>query len=370
MARFLYSGMDGSGKPIQGFVDADGANEARLALLERGLAEVVIHNDLHSARSEAGQDEPADDAEARLRILFQNDHRLSTFLLEVIRGSKWELLVSTGLLVWALYNSSIWLACLAGAAILVLLGLPLWKLRVARRYDRLIRAQALGRWQDMEPLLDNLEGRMVTPDGEFDLAVRKAEMLVQRGERESAHEVLEPWQAILSELAPSLYLGREASLYWRAGEYDRFLANMREVARLNPDDPVSLLDAAMAELRFGDADAAAHCLEKVDADSLPPFAQPYVAWAHGLLAQRRGQPEAVELLGQAFSAISAHAEQPLHWTGIALVAADYGLAVLDAGDHSRAAKIIRPVWPILQHHGSAPVLKRIRQNFSKTARQG
>jgi hypothetical protein len=362
VAQVLYSAKAADGSKAEGFIEAATAQQARELLQQRGLQDIVLHQDMSSAGAGIGVQglSPSEvQALASFRIRAMRSPGLGTVWAEVARRSWMWLLLDAALVAWGLWKPDRWIFAL-GALLLVLpFAISAWNYRHAGRYRRLIQHEALGQWDQVARLASQLQAATnQAPQLAFDLDVRLAAVQARRGALDAAVESLQSWRPRLAK-QPGVFEGRLGSVHLAGGDTAAFVRLSGESLQGLPGDPARTVDHALAHARFGEVARAAELLASIDTGLLPPHGQGFVLWVQGLVQRRRGQPEAAATLGQAVAEFLQRAEQPAVWTALAVCTADHALALHDAGQIDAARRQVAQVWPVLRVHANKDLQREL-----------
>lgn len=363
MAKILYSAVTVEGSKTEGFVDAPTAQAAREQLHQQGLRDVVLHQEVAMAQDPAelaGLSDKQAQELARFNLRLRENPGLSTALAETARRSKWWLLGDALIIAVAwqmgLY-STVAVGLLAAAAPF---ALTTWGWRRVDSYQQLLREHAVGNTQAVQALATQLRPvsrRSAALD--FDLDVRLASLTARAGDLAGALQTLDAWPARLAD-QPGLYEARVSTVHIAAGDAEGFVHLMGQAYERSGGDPSRGLDYALAQARFGDAGKAQALLDGIDTSLLPPLAEGFLHWAHGLLLARRGDAQAVQPLGQAVAELLQMANQPAIWTVLAICSADHALALARNGNQDRARQQVASVWPVLRAHANPALLQALQ----------
>ncbi|HEY2928935.1 hypothetical protein [Piscinibacter sp.] len=369
MAKLLYSARTADGQSTSGFVQAASARDARDQLVRAGLTDVVLHQEPAIGMEEsqlAGLSPAATRQLAQFRLRLMRNPGLATVLQEVARRCTLWLVVDGVMLAWGLWSDR-WL--LVGAAV-ALLAFPflatVWGFRHADRYQQLLKAYSLGRWAQVEALIDKLgSARKRSLQLDFDLDVRRACIRARQGQLAEALGGLESWRSRLAEQR-GLYEGRVAAVCASAEDRPGFLRLMGEAHAASGGEPARALDCALAQARFGDVQQAEDMLASVDTALLPPHAKGFVLWTRGVLALRKGESESEPLLAQATAEFLARGDQPAVWTSLAFCACDHAIALHRLGRRDQARLTLNSVLPILRAHADKPLMEMLNNEVLAT----
>ncbi|MCX9156345.1 hypothetical protein OPU71_09450 [Niveibacterium sp. 24ML] len=366
MARILFSAHDPAGHTLTDYVDAGNAEEALASLAARGLANIRLHDAADMAALRDDRDAvPASmrQQQAAFELRLQTDPGVRTFLTELFRRNRLWLAIDACLLLWGLIGGDRVLVALALLFLALSLLPPLWQYRHAMRYDRMLRACALGQWDLASTLLAQLAAGSRKPLLTFDVAVRAACIRAVRGDLAGARAAVEAWRTEFDAKAPGMVDQRIATVCHAGGDYAGFVEAMRAAYSAAPTNLTHRLDLALAEARVGDPDAVPHLLAGIDEAKLPSFGRPFVDWARGMLALRHGHPEALAALGRATQGFLEYAANPAVWSSLALCSGAYALALAQQGRPREAQAALQHVWPVLKVHGDRLLLTMLRREL-------
>ena len=366
MAKILYSATGADGRSVDGFVEAAGMAEARAQLQAKGLREVRFHQEAVAATDDAALRGLSERQVAQLAaqmVRIRANPSTATVLAETARANRTWLLIDVVLLAALLWGARYGMAAVIALIGLLPFGLALFNARALGRYNALLKSDAVGTWQRSAELIAALRpAAKGNPQLALELDIRAAGARVRQGEPLAAVlPELQPWREKLAG-QPGLYDSRIAALHAAAGDRAGFVAAMRPAHEASNRDPSRAMDLALAEARFGDADAAQALLDGIDTGLLPVHAEPFLRWTRGAIAQRRGAPEALpELTGAVTGFLQLSEKQPAAWLALAFAAADQALALQAAGRADEARRTLKQVWPILQAHADAPLLQILQR---------
>ena len=355
MTVFLYEAAQADGDRSAGRIEAASLEAARFRLEEQGLREIVFHTDETNPQrlralglnDAAAQVSP----EVQLRYL-RTPPRGLTFIAKVYAGN-W--LVWVVPLLWAGWN--LWKGppyTLRGYAsfLLAIAGLlfPLWVSIPSRQYNALLEAKAWVRWAEVRrrcAFFRRWGKYFITSVPAFEVAVNDACAVAAGGDLPGALASLEFYERSIQPRA--LYLGRIASVYTAARDWQGMADCQEEAYRLSQGGTLQSIDYATTLVwRLRDADGAARVLEGVADKERTQLAQSFYDFAQGLIALERGQPAvARDLLHSAL-----HVQRDLHTNPLMQAMADFVLAYLSialaqSGDKAQARKLLRVSLPRL-----------------------
>ncbi|GAA5175044.1 hypothetical protein GCM10025771_06210 [Niveibacterium umoris] len=365
MARILFSAHDTGGHTVTDYVDAGNAEEALASLAARGLANIRLHDavEIAAMREDRMAIPPAmRQQQAAFELRLHTEPGIRTFGLELLRRNRIWLGVDGALLLWGLIGGDRVLVVLALGFLAFSFLPPLWQYRHAMRYDRMLRACALGQWDVAANLIGQLARNPRKPLLAFDLAARAACIRAVQGDLQDARSALEAWRPKLDK-SPGMVDQRIASVCHAGGDYAGFVAAMRKAFEAAPGNMTHRLDLALAEARVGNPDVVADIMAGLDERKLPSFGRPFVDWARGMVALRHGRPEAVQVLGAATQGFLEYAANPAVWTSLALCSGAYALALAQLGRKQEAEMALHHVWPVLRVHGDTMLLTLLKREL-------
>lgn len=358
MKKLLYSARDAAGKTCQGYVEAESNEAARKKLQTAGLCEIVLHDDVFTASERAELAGLSEQELAKLAAfeLGSRSRGRDTwgFLKQVFRRNQNPLWIGGALVVWGLERGDGWMIASGGLTLGALPLISLWNYRRVGRYNRLLSELAWGEWAAAQASIAALRPHMQELTQAFDLAIKEASILARTHSLAEALAFIAPWQEEIP--TPGYFSARTAVLYLMVGDAAGYMAGMRTAYAQAGDSPTTRIDYALAEARFGDPQLAADLLAGMAPETIPPLGLPFVAWIRGLVARRRGEPEAVEKLAQAVDLMAASGDNPAFWVTQALCVGAYAAALLETGRLEAARQAVAQVWPVLQVHGDAALL--------------
>lgn len=320
----------------------------------------------------AGLDAAALAQLAQFHMRLRSAPGLKTVLSEVARRSAGWLAVDGLLLAYGLWSGRVLLVAVALALLVYPFARAAWLHRHADRYQELVKAFALGDWSRVEALASKLRGTGAkVPNLAFDLDVRMASIRARKGDLPGAVRDLAPWREKLAA-SRGLFEARLASVHSAAGDRDGFVRLMGQAYEASGREPARSLDYALAHARYGDAAQAEALLAALDAALLPPQAKGFLLWTRGLVAQRSGGSDALDLLGQATAEFLQGAANPAVWTALAFCASDHAIALDQAGRKDDARRQLGQVWPIVSAHADTErlrVLSELLQSGSISQRK-
>lgn len=362
MAKLLYSAHSADGQRTEGFVEAPSVQAALRQLQGQGLRDVRLHQDLSSPQDDAelqGLGDAQQRELARFKLQLMQAPGLRTVLAEVARRLRLWLIADAAVVGYGLWRPDGWAVGLGLAAAALPFALTAWNFRHADRYQRFLRQFAVGNWDAVRVLAREL--RVVSrrrPELDFDLDLRLAAIYARDRSLPEAMARLEPWRARWAA-KPGYFEMRVAAVCVAAGDTAGYLDLMTRAHAQAPDDATRLVDHALAEARYGDADTAQALLDRLDERQLPAHGQGFATWLRGLLQLRQGSAEAEPTLSQAVGALLQLQAHPVTWPPLAMCTCDHAVALHRAGRDAEARQRIAQVWPILKVHAPVPLLRML-----------
>jgi len=355
--KILYKARDPAGHDVTGFVDAPTAAAAVAKLKAQGLVGVELHESPGIAAHH--DDRPASDArEAAFLLRLRAKPGMATFLGEVARRSRVAIALDLALVVAGLALREPWLVAGAVAAQLLIFGVPIWRHRHARRFDRFLRAMAYGDWAGARRDFERLRRGPHPASVQVQMPFYDAQLRVREGEPLAS--VLARLATVRDTLAPDQFHSRSASVHSAAKDYEGFLACMRAAWEASPEDPSRQVDYALANARVGNLVLAQELLSRVDMDALEVHGRPFVLWARGLVDLRNDRPGAGDALAQAVDGLMKVAS-PAALGSLALCSGACAIAMQRAGDAAGAKAMVARVWPLLKVHADTRLRAEIER---------
>ena len=348
MANILYKARNCAGAEVAGFVDAPSAQDAIAKLKASGLVDIELHEspgiaEHHVERAELSETRAAEMAAFQLRI--RQNPGLKTLLGEVGRRERLWIVAYLAFMAFGLVSGRPWMA-VAGLVLLALtFGVPAWRHRFSRYFDRMLQAMQLGQWDEAARMLARFRSRKLTDSLEVSAHFYDAQIRARQG------EPLQPLLARLELLRPRVAAGmfpaRLASVHSAAGDHAGFLACMAEAWKATPDDPSRQVDYALALARLGDLAKAEALLDGIDMEALQVQGRPFAWWARGVIELRNDKPVAQQTLLKGVEGF-LKMRSPASWSSLALCSGACALAMVRNGDRAGAKTMIARVWPVLE----------------------
>jgi tetratricopeptide (TPR) repeat protein len=243
------------------------------------------------------------------------------------------------------------LGCVVLSPLLVLVFLPLFG--PSAKMDRLLRAVAWARWQEVLEWLPPLEKTL----GPLEAAFRRAEAFAGLGRLADALELVRPFEDTISK---ALYHSRRAGLFVAAGEQALALAETERAAEASPGDPVLLLGlATMLIIERRDLARADDLLKQAKTHVIPDVVRFGVVRTEGMLEVERGNAiRAVALLDDALSKMPRPETLPTIVVAEAGARAYLTLACAALGNQRRALEEFARAEPMIRAHHRDQLLAR------------
>ncbi len=233
----------------------------------------------------------------------------------------------------------------------------------ADAYDALQACLALGEWASCREciyvLRDNVDDEALV----LDLAVKETQLTVIEGDFSSGVKSFKKLKKKILTLGPGVYESRKALLHYLANDAPGYLKGLRSAADASDNNPIMLLDLALAEARFGSKEASKQILNGIDTDELPPLGETFSRICRGMIALPSDLPSAQKELGLALMALITNSYNPAVWSILAMCAGWYALACRESGNMEDAEAIVRSVWRILSMDPEKTLIDKIKSEI-------
>lgn len=289
---------------------------------------------------------------AEFEVAMRLKPSFSAFILHVLKINQVVIIIGLCLTVWGLFEFN---AYLIGFGLILGLSMPLlsiWNYRVVNAYDKLLRAFSCGRTAEALRQIEYLKPHMKQTEMAFDLDIRLASLNSTPDNIDEEIMKLEKWRSEFENTTPGMFESRVAGVYHHAGKYDEFVNLMRDAFFRSSQSSTLILDLVLAEARLGDLEKAEMLINKVKTEELPIHAEPFLNWAKGVIAFRKGTPNYEEKLAAAVTGFLNISESPAVWVSLAVCIGDYALYVRDDDSIRTAKELIKNVWDVLRYHGN------------------
>ena len=365
--RWLYQAQDAQGRPTEGFVHAQTAEEAMqaiAALQQPPLTQVQLHTSGLYARA---MTEMADDALgtldvkalrqlARDQIEAQENPGLWTTLRQLLRNNRTWLLVCAALVAMAVWRQwSPWVQGILVLAMLAPLGVFAYMHQFQRMYQQMLHAHATGDLPRLDVLAQRLaraaERHAFLRQPAWDAAVRMA-WFEARAEGVDA-AILRLRVHPMRPADEGEFLSRIYTLPLATGDHAGFTARLRDLIALRPGEPTLQLDLALGEARAGHTDEAQRLVDTLQPAMLPPHGKAFIDWVRGMIALRdpARAGEAASHLGKACEQfLGLVRKAPGAWPSLAVCTCDYALALAWSGRAEMGRTVFASVQPVARHH--------------------
>jgi len=355
--KILYKARSIAGDDVTGFVDAPTAAAAVARLKGQGLVDVELHESPGIAAHHDDRDvESARQAAFLLRVRARPG--LATVLGEVARRSRGWIAIDIALVAAgvAFREPGLFAAGVVGG--LLTFGVPTWRHRRVRWFDRFLRAMAYGQWASARREFERFRRGTHPASVQLQIPFYDAQLRVREGEPLAT--VLQRLETVRGTLRPDQFPARSAAVHTAAKDYDGFLACMRSAWQASPDDPSHQVDYALANARVGDLVLAQELLSRIDMEALEVHGRPFVLWARGLVELRNDRPGAADTLKQGVDGFLKIAS-PVALSSLALCSGACAIAMQRAGDAAGAKAMVARVWPLLQVHADTRLRAEIER---------
>ncbi len=234
---------------------------------------------------------------------------------------------------------------------------------VADAYDALQACFALGEWASCRECIDVLRDNVDDEALVLDLAAKETQLTVLEGDFPSGVENIKKLKKKISTLGPGVYESRKALLYYLANDAPGYLKGLRSAADASNNNPIMLLDLALAEARLGSKDAAKQILDGIDTGELPPLGETFLRICRGIIALPSDLPSARKELGLALMALITNSYNPAVWSILAMCAGWYALACRESGNMEDAEAVVRSVWRVLSMDPEKTLINKIKSEI-------
>ncbi len=300
---------------------------------------------------------------ANFQRLIDTTPKFTRWLLNMLSARRY--LIGAGMIVAVIgvvFASVLWVAIGLIAAFSMPLR-ELWQYRGASRYEKLLRAYARGDAKTVIKAADWLTRNVRDEKVVLDAAMRKACVLAKQNSMHEALDSVENWSVLPKRERPENFDSRLAVVYYFGGNLAQYLELTRDAHFQDPENPVKMLDLAIAEARQGDLEKAELLIKGLSVKKLPPYGLPFIDWAKGLVKQRQNDPSALDDFAKAVTGLFNYDDQPIVWTAIAMCVGDYAMTAHDSVASQSAEQLLQPVWPMLQFHGSQEVVNTLVERY-------
>lgn len=348
--QILYKATNPQGKALQDYISANSNEEAFQLLTEKGYTDIEFLSDAFTGISQPGVTEL--DAKSRASLArFDANVRKNpgtlNYCIEVIRLHKAWIVTGSIILCWGIYANNLW-AIIGGT--ITALGFPLLQVRghlKAKRYTKIISDSALGNW---EPALKNIETlkKSVKERGVlFDLDIRKACILAAQKKDPCLSELEQKWKNVMSLESPGIYHSRLSSIYYKLEDFEQYLQCQREAYFQSNQTPITKIDLAMGEIRYGDLHKAGVILKSISEDYLPNYGKPYLTWVNASYIKHNDSQKAEKLYISAINGLSEFVDNPAVWSALAMCVADFACAAQSEHAIDQARRLLQQFKQII-----------------------
>ena len=234
---------------------------------------------------------------------------------------------------------------------------------VADAYDALQACFALGEWSSCKECIDVLRDNVDDKAILLDLAVKETQLTVLEGDFSSGVKSIKKLKKKISTLGPGVYESRKALLYYLANDAPGYLKGLRSAAAASNNNPIMLLDLALAEARLGSKNEASRILDGIDTGELPPLGETFLRICRGIISLPSDLPSAQKELGLALMALITNSYNPAVWSILAMCAGWFALACRESGNMEDAEAVVRSVWRILSMDPEKTLINKIKSEI-------
>ncbi|MDO6459303.1 hypothetical protein Q4485_01185 [Granulosicoccaceae sp. 1_MG-2023] len=369
-ATIAFHGTNALGRPESGFVRADSNQKALKALQERGITDVRLYGDsscgaMRPELEKLSTQELAQLAEFEMQSMKEPSRRV--YLRQTLQTYRAPLIAGTLVFSAAAVAGSA-TGMLSGAVIG--LSMPLFSLyayRASARYDKGVKAWNTGDWEQalvhFNWLLARYDERKM-PEMVLDLTSRMAQIPTLFSEPEDALTLIEARRDLYKKHLPAGYYQARASVLLAAGDSGAFLRELKQLESLNDDSPVTRLDIALAEARFGTPAAAQERLRDIDPALLPDPCRPGYHWLEGEIALNNNRfGDAAHYLSEAVNGFLDYRNNPVMWPVLASCTGALALALAHTNEHEKAETLLSQVQHVLRIHGDPVLQAKLKLKF-------
>ena len=364
MGKVLYTAYNQEGYQENGFIDVSTNKEALNTLKEKGFEGISLHGDASLGVDKelpSWFDNQAIQKEARLEVAWQKEFTFSSYMWEVLKEHALPFIVVAGMAYFEV--SQVWM--MLGLFIASIGPLfALWNYRRIATYNNAIKSVTFGEMQKIQPLAQKLRKIANNEDLRIEADSIEAFYHAYHDDINSAMKLILPHRALLDEKSPGMFENKMASLYYAAGEYDKFVSNMKQATKISNQDLLRA-DWAMAEARMGDIEIAREEIAKIDKESMADFTLPLILFTEALIAYRSGDlVTAQKELHTASHDMSKYDSNPAVWSFIALITATLALVKYDLDKEEEGRELLSDaVIKIVKVHGDRPLIKALEKRF-------
>ncbi len=369
MARVLYSAKDGNNQNIEGFIVALNNKEAIELLKSQGLDQIKLHGDAslfdQETESISWLDQKRESKIARKQFQIQKTKlSFSGYFADLLQSSLIPIAVGAGITYWGYVEQSYIWASIGTITAFALPFFGLWNYRVARNFDTLVKSYAYGKWDEAIELATTLKKQSKMPNLQLYADTIIARYKAKEGDLNTAVKILQSHKSYLDQ-KPGLYQSKLASLYFSAGEYEKFCYHHKMAYEESKQSPM-LSDWMLAEVMVGDHTIVDQYIDQIAIEELPQYGVPYIDFIKGYARYKEGKlSEAKGYLESALEGFLEYQENPAVWTILALNCAVYALTLYDLSETAEAkTQINEGVEQIMTEHGDKKLLEELRKRFA------
>ena len=231
-------------------------------------------------------------------------------------------------------------------------------------FNNLLKASAFGEWNRVRELSQILRAKNKNIDVIIEADTKEATIFAHDKNMDSAINLILPHRKYLNETKPGIFESKLASLYYMAGEYDKYVQNMKKAYEVSKQSSFRC-DWAMAEARLGNLEVARRLIKEMEIEELPIYGMPLMNYTKGLVAYRRGELDyAYEQFSWAYSSFLEYSKNPAVWASLAMVVSMFAIVTHDLdNDQDGSCLLSEAMIDIIKVHADKPLLVELDKRF-------